>query len=78
MNRLRLAVIGAGHLGRIHARIAAGHEDGHEDVQLVAIADPVAGARDTVAAETGAAAIEDYRTLLGESDFKIDAAGERS
>ena len=34
---LRVAVIGAGHLGRIHARIAAGLDD----IELVAVADPV-------------------------------------
>ena len=37
MNPLRVAVIGAGHLGRIHARIAAGLEE----IELVAVADPV-------------------------------------
>ena len=39
---LRVAVIGAGHLGRIHARIAAGLDE----IELVAVADPVASCRD--------------------------------
>ncbi len=37
VNPLRVAVIGAGHLGRIHARIAAALEE----IELVAVADPV-------------------------------------
>ena len=47
VNPLRVAVIGAGHLGRIHARIAAALEE----IELVAVADPVAEARDSVAHE---------------------------
>ena len=42
VNPLRVAVIGAGHLGRIHARIAAGARE----IELVAVADPVEAARD--------------------------------
>ena len=38
MSRVRLAVIGAGHLGRIHARLARALAE----IELVAVVDPVA------------------------------------
>lgn len=41
MSKLRLAIVGAGHLGRIHARIAAGLAG----VNLVGIVDPDASSR---------------------------------
>ena len=66
MKNLKLAVIGAGHLGRIHARLAAELPG----VQLVGIADPVLEARTEVAAQAGTRAFADYRELIG----KIDAA----
>ena len=69
MTPLRVAVIGAGHLGRIHARIAAGLDD----FQLVAVADPVAACRDTAAAEGQTRAVSDYRELIGEIDAAIIA-----
>ena len=47
MNPLRIAVIGAGHLGRIHARLLKQLPD----VQLVGVVDPLASARSSVAAE---------------------------
>ncbi len=67
MTPLRIAVIGAGHLGRIHARIAAGHDE----IKLVAVADPVAACRDTAAAEGQTRAVSDYRELIGEIDAAI-------
>jgi predicted dehydrogenase len=69
VNPLRVAVIGAGHLGRIHARIAAGLEE----IELVAVADPVESARTSVAQETGTRAVADYRDLIGEIDAAIIA-----
>ncbi len=66
MNPLRVAVIGAGHLGRIHARLAAGLEE----IDLVAVADPVEAARESVAQEAKTRGVADYRELIG----KIDAA----
>jgi predicted dehydrogenase len=62
-------VIGAGHLGRIHARIAAGLEGIH----LVAVADPVAECRDAAAAEAKTRTVSDYRELIGEIDAAIVA-----
>jgi predicted dehydrogenase len=66
---LRLAVIGAGHLGRIHARIAAGLSE----IELVAVADPVPECRDAAAAEARTRAVADYRELIGEIDAAIVA-----
>jgi len=69
VSRLRLAVVGAGHLGRIHARIAAALAG----VQLVAVVDPVAENRARVASETGAAALSDLRELFGMVDAAVVA-----
>ncbi len=69
MNPLRVAVIGAGHLGRIHARIAAALEE----IELVAVADPVAEARESVANEVRTRSVADYRELIGEVDAAIIA-----
>ena len=51
MSRLKVAVVGAGHLGRIHARLLVEMSD----VELVGIADPLPTARDKAAADCGAA-----------------------
>jgi predicted dehydrogenase len=67
MTPLRVAVIGAGHLGRIHARIAAGIDE----IELVAVADPVESCRDAAAAEAKTRGVEDYRELIGEIDAAI-------
>ncbi|MCA9238942.1 MAG: Gfo/Idh/MocA family oxidoreductase, partial [Planctomycetales bacterium] len=64
MTRLRTAVIGAGHLGKFHARLAAGLEQ----FELVAVADPSEPHRTAVAGETGARAVADYKPLLSEID----------
>jgi predicted dehydrogenase len=66
MKPLKCAVIGTGHLGKIHARLLT-QVDGAE---LVAVVDPDPAARDKAASECGAAAVADYREL-GEG---IDAA----
>ena len=69
MSDLRLAVIGAGHLGRIHARLASQLPG----VQLVGVADPVEEARKDVAAQAETKAYEDYRDLIGQIDAAIVA-----
>lgn len=69
MTPIRLAVIGAGHLGRIHARIAAGLDD----IQLVAVVDPAEAARQSVAQEAHTRGVGDYRELIGEIDAAIVA-----
>ncbi|MBN1854315.1 MAG: Gfo/Idh/MocA family oxidoreductase [Pirellulales bacterium] len=70
MKTIQLVVIGAGHLGRIHARIA--HRQ--EQINILAIADPSTSARSIVSEELGIATIDDYRTFLREPDRPIDAA----
>ena len=57
---MRIGVIGAGHLGRIHARLLAGLEG----VELVGVADPVPEARRAVAAENKIAETADFRELI--------------
>lgn len=69
MTRLRLAVVGVGHLGRIHARLAAGIPE----IELRAVVDARQDARDAVAAETGARALADFRELFGEVDAAVVA-----
>ncbi len=69
MSKLRLAVVGAGHLGRIHARIASTVEG----VELVGVVDPVAENRAQVADETGAPAFSDLHELFGLADAAVVA-----
>jgi len=70
---LRLAVIGTGHLGRIHARLLKQLED-VEDVELVAVVDPVKEAREAVAGEFGAEALSSHEDLYGKVDAAVVAA----
>jgi predicted dehydrogenase len=69
VSALRVAVIGAGHLGRIHARIAAALDE----IELVAVVDPVESARRAVAQETRSRPVADYRELVGEIEAAIVA-----
>lgn len=58
MNRLRVAVIGAGHLGRIHTRLACQRQD----IEFVGIVEPSEATRARVAAEfqtTGYASVDE-------------------
>jgi len=66
---LKLAVVGAGHLGRIHARLLSRMSD----VELVGVADPLSEARDSVVAESGGAPYADYRQLIGRVDAAVIA-----
>lgn len=63
---LKVAVIGAGYLGRFHAQKYASLPD----TELVGVVDPDPRARESVAAELGCAAFADHRDLLG----LVDAA----
>jgi predicted dehydrogenase len=65
MRPVRVAVIGAGHMGERHARIYAGLPD----VELVAVCDVREGAARELGARVGARAWTDYRALLGRDDL---------
>ena len=60
MTRIKMAVVGCGHLGTIHARLLAARED----AELVAVVDPFAEARDRVAAAHGCEALADPADLV--------------
>jgi predicted dehydrogenase len=70
MAKLRAAVIGAGRLGTLHA-----HKYGAiDDVQLAFVADIDRERADTLARETGARAVTDYRELAGKVDLATVAS----
>ncbi len=73
MKRLRVAVIGAGHLGRIHAKLVSSIES----VQLVAVADPNTAAQETILKQHDVPVVDDYSTLIGEIDAAIIATPTR-
>jgi predicted dehydrogenase len=60
MARLRMAVVGVGHLGKEHARILAGLDE----VELVGVADVNPAQAEAVAHRVGARPFTDYRPLL--------------
>lgn len=68
--KTRVAVVGCGHLGTIHARLLAARED----VELVAVADPVAESRARVAEAHRCAAVSDPGELVGLVDAVVVAA----
>ncbi len=63
-DRMRVAVIGVGHLGRHHARILSAL-DGAE---LVAVVDTLPGRAAEIASGTGARALTDCREIVGQVD----------
>jgi predicted dehydrogenase len=69
MNDVRLAVIGTGHLGRIHTRLARSLRG----AQLVGIVEPVAAAREAVATEFATAGYAHYSDFLSQIDAAIIA-----
>lgn len=73
MSNLRVAVIGVGHLGKIHARLLSQVEG----AELAAVVDPIAEARENLAAELATAAFAEYRPLLGQIDAAIVAVPTR-
>lgn len=64
MSRLRVAVVGVGHLGQHHARILASMPD----VELVAVADSRIDRARSIAEKFGTRAVADYRSLLDAVD----------
>jgi predicted dehydrogenase len=74
VNDIRLAVIGVGHLGAIHARLS----QQIEGVTLVGIVDPSEPAHTALAAELNVTAYADHRPLLGQIDAAIVATPSRT
>jgi predicted dehydrogenase len=70
MNKLRMAVVGAGRLGGFHAQKLAARDD----VDLLAIVDPIPSARDRVAAQCHTEALADYAGLLDRLDGAVIAS----
>jgi predicted dehydrogenase len=70
MTRTRMAVVGCGHLGTIHARLLAGRDD----VELVAVVDPSPEARQRVAEAHGCLAMSEPAELNGGVDAVVVAA----
>jgi predicted dehydrogenase len=66
----KIGVIGGGHLGRIHAKLAAANPQ----CDLVGVADPSVESRQYVQEQLSIAAISDYREWLGTVDGVIVAA----
>jgi predicted dehydrogenase len=69
MGRLRVGVVGVGHLGKEHARILAGLPD----VELVGVADVNLAQARAVAGRCGTRPFSDYRALLGGIDAAVVA-----
>lgn len=69
MKRLRVGVIGAGHLGRIHARLLGSIQE----VELVGVVDPLEAARERVAKELATATLPHHHDLIGRIDAAIVA-----
>ena len=73
MSQLSIAVIGAGNLGRIHAKLLSEHRG----VNLVAVADPCAEACDRIAEIADCKTTSDYRELIGHIDAAVVATPTR-
>ena len=70
MTRTKVAVIGCGHLGTIHARLLATRVD----AELVAVVDPVPESRQRVAEAHGCRALAEPQELVGLVDAVVVAA----
>ena len=70
MTRMKVAVVGCGHLGTIHARLLAGRDD----VELVAVVDPSSEARSRVAEAHGCQAVAEPAGLVGLAQAAVVAA----
>jgi predicted dehydrogenase len=70
MTKLKVAVVGCGHLGTIHARLLAGRDD----AELVAVCDPGADAARRAAEAHGCAACAEPLDLVGRVAAAVVAA----
>ncbi|MDA7918166.1 Gfo/Idh/MocA family oxidoreductase [Mariniblastus sp.] len=73
MTKLRVAVIGAGHLGRIHTRLLKTQSE----IDLVAVADPSPAAQQQIIDEFGVNVVSDYRKLIDQIDAAVIATPTR-
>ena len=74
MNRVRVAVIGAGHLGKIHTRLLHSQLN---DIRLVGVADPSPEAQRAVLNQVEIPVVSDYRKLIPEIDAAVIATPTR-
>lgn len=70
---LRIALVGAGHMGRLHAAKLADLQRAGEPLRIVGVADIKLDRAQQVAVETGARASGDHRAWLGACDAAIVA-----
>lgn len=70
MSRIRIAVVGTGHLGKIHSRLI--RQNARAD--LVAVVDPAIDVASSVASELGTRAAKNHDELYGDIDAAIVAA----
>jgi predicted dehydrogenase len=70
---VRIAVVGAGHMGRLHAAKIAARARETGELTLVAVADVDRARAEQVAGAEGARAVADYRAVLGEVDAAVVA-----
>jgi predicted dehydrogenase len=78
VTKLRVAVVGAGHLGKIHARLL----NSQDDVELVGVADPSPAAQQQIldqvlTADSDVQVISDYRKLIDQVDAAVVATPTR-
>jgi predicted dehydrogenase len=70
VKRLRIAVVGAGHLGRIHSRLLGNFDN----VECAGIVDPVAKQRNSIAEEFHVTPYENHLELIDHVDAVVIAA----
>ena len=73
MNPLRIAVIGAGNLGKIHARLLAENPA----AQVVAIADPSPSAQKNIVEQVSVPVVSDFREIMDQIDAAVVATPTR-
>ncbi len=74
MSRLKVAVIGAGHLGKIHTRLLDSQRD---QVELIGVADPSPEAQRTILDVVETEVVSDYQKLIPEIDAAVIATPTR-
>lgn len=70
MNRIRLGIVGAGHLGKIHAKLA----HALDDFEVVAVADPNRASLRELAGELPVTTVDEHCELIGRIDAAVIAA----